>query len=134
MTGGALRESFAELTDVDLRALGLLLTRNKQDVPVRCAIARFKAQVGTLTARDLIMDTDAALITGEGQVHLDSETLDLGIHGNPKSLRLFRLRTPVLVQGTLVHPAFHIKLRDSHLMVTDPGRARDADCAALLPE
>jgi uncharacterized protein involved in outer membrane biogenesis len=129
---GALRKSLAELTDVDLRGLGLLLTKNEQDVPVRCAIAHFKAEDGTLTAQDLIVDTDPVLITGAGQIHLDSEALDLNIRGNPKSLRFFKLRTPVLVQGTLAHPAIHIPVKHSRLMLADPGRAKDVDCAALL--
>jgi uncharacterized protein involved in outer membrane biogenesis len=129
---GALRKSFAELTDIDLRGLGLLLTRNEQDVPIRCAIAHFTAQDGTLTAHDLVVDTDPVRISGEGQIHLDAETVDLSIRGNPKSPRLFRLRTPVLVQGTLAHPAIHIPVKNSQLMLADPGRAKDVDCAALL--
>jgi AsmA family protein len=129
---GALRKSLAELTDVDLRGLGLLLTKNQQDVPVRCAIAHFKAENGTLTAQDLVVDTDPVLITGAGQIHLDSEAVDLSIRGNPKNLRLFRLRTPVLVQGTLGHPAVRIPIKNSQLMLADPGKGKDVDCAALL--
>ncbi len=129
---GALRKSLAELTNVDLRGLGLLLTKNQQDVPVRCAIAQFKAENGTLTAQDLVVDTDPVLITGEGQIHLDSEALDLSIRGNPKSLRLLRMLTPVLVQGTFAHPQFHIPVKHSRLKLADPGRAKDADCAAML--
>jgi uncharacterized protein involved in outer membrane biogenesis len=129
---GALRKSFAELTDVDLRGLGLLLTKNKEDVAVRCAIAHFKAENGTLTAQDLVVDTDPVLITGAGQIHLDSEALDLIIRGNAKNLRLFRLLAPVLVQGTLAHPAVHIPVRNSRLMLADTGKGKDVDCAALL--
>jgi uncharacterized protein involved in outer membrane biogenesis len=129
---GALRKSFAEATDVDLRGLGLLLTKNKQEVPIRCAIAHFKAEHGTLTAQDMVVDTDPVVITGAGQIHLDSELLDLNVRGNPKSLRLLRLRTPVLVQGTLAHPAVHIPVKDSRLMLADPGKGKDVDCAALL--
>jgi AsmA family protein len=129
---GALRKSFAELTDIDLRGLGLLLTGNKQDVPIRCAIAHFHAEDGTLTAQDLVVDTDPVQISGAGQIHLDSETVDLSIRGNPKSPRLFRLITPVLVQGTLAHPAIHIPMKHSRLMLVDPGRAKNVDCAALL--
>jgi AsmA family protein len=129
---GALRKTFAELTDMDLRGLGLLLTGNKQDVPIRCAIAHFTADGGTLTAHDLVVDTDPVLISAEGQIHLDSETLDLSIRGNPKGPRLLRLRAPVLVQGTLAHPALHVAVKNSRLMLADPGRAKDADCAALL--
>jgi hypothetical protein len=95
-------------------------------------MARFKVQDGTLSALELVADTDPVLITGEGQIHLDSEALDLAIRGNPKSLRLFRLQSPVLVQGTLAHPAIHIPVKHSHFMLADRGQAKDVDCAALL--
>jgi uncharacterized protein involved in outer membrane biogenesis len=129
---GEIRESFAELTGIDLRGVGLLLTKNKRDVPLRCAFARFKAQAGTLIAESLVADTEHVLITGEGQIHLDSEALELEIRGQPKSLRLFRLRTPILVQGTLAHPSIGVQKNKSALLIVDSGKARDADCAALL--
>jgi AsmA family protein len=132
LRSGEIRESFAELTGLDLRGLGLLLVKNKNETPVRCAIASFKAHDGTLSVQNLVADTDPILITGGGQIHLDSEALDLALHGDPKSTRLFRLRTPVLVQGTLAHPAIHIQHGDSKLVVVDPGNARDTDCSALL--
>jgi uncharacterized protein involved in outer membrane biogenesis len=129
---GAIRESFAELTGIDLRGLGLLLTKNKREVPLRCAFASFKAQGGTLIAQNLVLDTEPVLITGEGQLHLDSEALDLQLRGHPKSLRLFRLRAPIVVQGTLAHPSVGVQKHQSVLVVVDSGKAKDADCAALL--
>lgn len=134
MSGGALRKSFAEMTDVDLRGLGLMLVKDKKDVPVRCAVARFKAQHGTLTALELVADTEPVLITGAGDIHLDTEALDLAIRGNPKGVRLLRLRTPVLVQGTLRHPLFHIPVKGSQFVLADRGRAEDVNCTALLAE
>ena len=128
---GEIRESFVELTGLDLRGLGLLLRKDKRDVPLRCAFARFKAQAGTLTTQSLIADTEPVLITGDGQIHLDSEVLDLQIRGYPKGLRLFRLRTPVLVRGTLAHPSFGVQEKGA-LVVVDTGKAKDADCTALL--
>ena len=129
---GEVRESFAELTGLDLRGLGLLLTKNKRDVPLRCAFASFKAQAGTLIAETLVADTEHVLITGEGQVHLESEALDLQIRGHPKSLRLFRLSNPILVQGTLAHPSVAVQGSKSGLVIVDSGQARDVDCTALL--
>ncbi len=129
---GAIRDSIAELTGIDLRGLGLWLSKNKREIPLRCAVAEFKAQDGALTAQNLLVDTDAVLITGEGQIHLDSEALDLVVRGHPKSVRLFRLRTPVLMRGTLSHPAVSIKGSQSTLVIVDPGKAKDADCTALL--
>jgi uncharacterized protein involved in outer membrane biogenesis len=132
MSGGALRESFAEMTNVDLRGLGLLLAKDRRDVPVRCAVAKFKAQDGVLMAQNLLMDTDAVLINGEGQIHLDSEVLDLAIRGSPKKLRLLRFSSPVLVAGTLAHPSIRISVKHSHFMLADRGQADDVDCTALL--
>jgi len=134
LQNGAIRESFAELTGVDLRGLGLLMTKDKQDVPLRCAIANFKASGGTLSSENLIADTDSVLITADGQIHLDSEALDLTVRGHPKSLRLFRLRAPITITGVLLHPALGIQGSKSKLVIVDPGHAKDADCAGLLAQ
>lgn len=150
VTHGAIRSSLAELAGIDLRALGLMLAKDKQETGIRCVVAGFKAHDGTLSAQSLVVDTDPVLITGEGQLHLDSESLDFALRGHPKSLRLFRLRTPVLVRGTLVHPAIAAQARNAAaqtaaavalsavltplagmLAFVDPGLAKDADCASL---
>ncbi len=126
---GSVRDSLAEMTGVDLRGLGLMLTKSRKEVPLKCAEARFEAKDGTLTATRLIVDTEPVLITGTGQINLDTEALDLAISGHPKSLRLFRFRAPVLLKGTLSHPAIDVQPRK--LTIVDPGNAKAADCAAL---
>jgi AsmA family protein len=150
---GTIRDSFAELTGVDLvRGLGLLLSKNHENTAVRCAIASFRAHEGTLTAQSLLIDTDPVLITGGGEIHLDSETLDLTLRGQPKSRRLLRLDSPVLVGGTLAHPSVGMPPRSSLVQTgkaltlgivltplevlgfVDPGLAKNADCAALLAQ
>ena len=151
---GAIRASFAELTGIDVsRALGLMLTKDRKETPVRCGVASFKIHDGTLTEQTLVLDTESVLITGKGNIHLDSEALDLAIRGQPKSWRLVRLRTPVLVRGTLAHPSIGLEARHSALQAgeavalgivltplaallafVDPGLAKDADCAALMAE
>jgi uncharacterized protein involved in outer membrane biogenesis len=148
---GAIRASMAELTGIDLRGLGLLANKNKSEVPVRCGVASFEAHDGTLAVQTVVVDTEPVLITGEGIVHLDTESLDLKLRGHPKSWRLLRIRSPVLVRGTLAKPAFRIQAINSIaqsaeavalgvvltplasvLAFVDAGLAKDADCAALL--
>lgn len=151
---GAIRASFAELTGIDVtRALGLVLRKEHEETAVRCGIASFQVHAGTVTAQSLVVDTDPVLITGKGEIHLDSEALDLAVRGRPKSWRLVRLRSPVLIRGTLKHPSVGIEARNSLvqageavalgvvltplaavLAFVDPGLAKDADCAALLAE
>jgi AsmA family protein len=132
LPSGTVRDSFAELTGIDLRGLGLLLTKNTKEVPIRCGVASFQAHDGTLTARNLLLDTEPVLIAGEGFVHLDTETLDFVLRGYPKSVRFFQLRSPILIGGTLKHPAVGIQAKDSKLVLVDRGKAKDTDCELLL--
>ena len=151
LSHGAIRASLAE--GLDLRGLGLLLSQNTQESAVRCGVASFLAHDGTLVTQSLVVDTDPVLITGDGDIHLDSEALDLELRGHPKGLRLSRLHSPVLVRGTLSHPSAAIQARNSVAQVAaavalgalltplasvlafvDPGLAKDADCTALLAD
>ena len=132
MSSGMVRDSLAELTGIDLRGLGLLLAKNKREVPVRCGVASFDAREGTLTAKSLVLDTDNVLIAGEGFVRMDTETLDLVLRGYPKNVRFFQLRAPIAIEGTLKKPSISIRAHDSKLVLVDPGKAKDADCESLL--
>ncbi len=131
---GGMRASLAELTGLDFRALGLMLTRRKEDAPIRCGVADFKARDGTLTAQALVIDTEPVLITGSGSIHLDTETLDLQLYGEPKERRILRLQAPVSIHGTLAHPSFGIDKGHRKLELLDPGHGKDVDCATLLAQ
>ncbi len=82
---------------------------------------------------------------------MDTEALDVQIAGHPKRVRLMRVRSPLVVQGTLKHPTIGIQGRNSAgqaagavalglvltplasmLAFVDPGLTKDADCATLL--
>jgi AsmA family protein len=149
---GAIRAALADLAGLDLRAIGPLFANHAPQTPVRCGVASFRAHEGILTAQTLILDTDPVLIIGEGNIHMDSEALDLTLRGHPKRPG-FRLKSPVLVHGTLSHPSFAIQPRDavaqtaaavalgalltplaSILAFVDPGLSKDADCGALMTE
>ena len=132
LPSGMVRDSLAELTGIDLRGLGLLLTKDKKEVPVRCGIANFQAHDGTLTAKSLVLDTAPVLIAGEGFVHLETETVDLILRGYPKHVRFFQLRSPIVIHGTLKSPSVGIEAHDSKMVLIDPGKAKDADCESLL--
>jgi uncharacterized protein involved in outer membrane biogenesis len=127
---GTVRDSLAELAGMDLRALGLLMSKDKHDAALRCAVAIFKDHDGMLTAEKFVADTEPVLITGSGQVQFDTESLGLSLQGEPKSLRLFHLRSPVLIKGTLSHPS--IDVHAQKLEIVDSGKAKDADCESLI--
>ena len=151
---GEVREAFAELTGINVtRGLGLLLTRGQQQTDVRCGVAQFQSLKGTLVAKSLVFDTQDVLITGKGEIDLGSEKLDLSLNGQPKKFRLTRVRAPITVQGTLLHPSIGVKAGNAVgqgvaaaglgalltplaavLAFIDPGLAKDANCSALLNE
>jgi len=128
---GTIRAALAELAGVDLRGLGLTLAGRSREVPVHCAAADFEIHAGVMHATRFFIDSEPVFISGEGSVLLDPETLDLKLHGEPKGLRILRLKTPVLVQGSLLQPKFSVDVADSGLRLVDRGTPRNADCAAL---
>ena len=149
---GEMREALAELTGIDVsRGLGLMLTKDERKTDVRCGVANFKADNGDLSATTFVLDTTNVLVTGQGRVDLRNETLDLSLRGEPKKARLLRLRTPILVRGTLLQPKIGVQPAKlaaqtggaialgtlltpvaALLAFVDGGLAKDANCAALI--
>lgn len=147
---GAMRSSIAQATGLDLT--GLLGSKAQPETPIRCAVASFDAHQGAVTVRTFVLDTDKMLISGTGEAHMDSETLDFVLHGRPKRVSL-ALHSGVALQGTLAHPQTRLVGRDvlaqagaavalailltpvaAALAFVNPGLAHNADCVALLAQ
>jgi AsmA family protein len=149
---GNINEAMAELTGINVtEGVGLLLAKKDTQTAIRCSVIDFQAQDGTLNAKNLFIDTTDVLINGRGSVHLGDERLDLQVQGNPKKLRLTRIRAPITIKGTLAHPAIGVdaaKLAKQGAVAAalgtlltplaaiiafvDPGLAKNKDCAASL--
>jgi uncharacterized protein involved in outer membrane biogenesis len=152
LPGGTLRESTAELASLDLNGVLGALLKSREQTPIRCGVASFEVQDGVAAARSLLLDTKNVLVSGSGQVHLDSEALDLTLQGHPKHPRL-GLHSAVSIRGTLRAPQVQLAGKGTLLQVgaavglglaltplaallafIDPGLAHNADCAQLLGE
>ena len=149
---GEIRRAFAELMGIDAtKGLGLLLSKNQSEEKVRCAVADFRADHGVLRARNLIMDTDQVLATGQGTIDLSDETMDLSMQGRPKSLRLVRVMAPITLKGHLTGPKIGVSAGNAPIQVAaavglavvatplaailpfvDPGLAKNANCVGLV--
>jgi AsmA family protein len=148
---GEVRAAFAELTGINVaRGVGLLLKGDNERANIRCGVAQFVVRDGTMRAQNVVFDTEDVRITGRGEVRLGPEELDLSIKGEPKKLRLARLRTPVEINGHLRKPAIGIDAGKTVkqgavaaalgalapvaavLAFIDPGLAKDENCRALL--
>ncbi len=134
--------------DVD-KALGLVITGDtKAQTPLRCMVVDFPVEKGVMTARTLVFDTDAALITGNGTINLADEHLNLSIKGQLKSPGL-SLGGPIKIGGTFRKPEIGVGAETiarggaavalgalltplaSVLGFIEPGKGEDADCSAL---
>jgi uncharacterized protein involved in outer membrane biogenesis len=151
---GQVRALFVELTGIDVsRSLGLVLTKNQQKVELRCGVAKFQVEQGQLNAKTMVLDTATVLITGHGDINLATERLDMSLQGDPKKIRLLRLRSPIRVGGSLSKPEVGIKPEKALLQAgtgtllatlltpigailafVDPGLAKDANCSALVAQ
>jgi uncharacterized protein involved in outer membrane biogenesis len=152
--GGEVNQALAELTGINVtRGLGLLLTKNDAKTAIRCGVVDFQTRKGTLEAKTVFMDTTDVLITGRGDINLDTEALNLSLRGEPKKLRFTRIRAPITVKGTLEHPSVGVdagKLAEQGAVATalgtlltpfaaviafvDPGLAKNKDCAASVAQ
>jgi uncharacterized protein involved in outer membrane biogenesis len=151
---GEISDVIAELTGINvLRGLGLLLSNGHTQAEIRCGIVDFKDRQGRLNTTTVFIDTSDVLITGRGSINLSNEDLDLALQGDPKKLRLLRLRSPISLHGTLLHPAVGIKAGKlaeqtgvaaalgtlltpvaAALAFIDPGLAKNKDCSTVLAQ
>jgi hypothetical protein len=151
---GQMNNALAELTGINvIRGLGLLLSEKQKETQIRCGIVDFQAQKGMLESKSVFVDTTNVLITGRGDVNLRDERLDLTLQGDPKKIRLLRLRSPITLRGTLLHPAIGVKADQliaqtgiavalgtlltpaaAALALIDPGLAKNKDCSAVMAQ
>lgn len=149
-----LRQAFAELLGINAtKGLLLLLAKNQDQTPVRCAVADFHTQNGVMTADRMVLDTGVVLAQGGGNVNLRDETVDLRLAGKSKKFRLVHLDAPITVKGRLEAPKVGVDAGKAAGQLTiagllgaavnplaailpfvDLGLAKDADCSSLLSE
>jgi uncharacterized protein involved in outer membrane biogenesis len=151
---GEMRAAFAELTGINVaEGLGLLVTKKDENTSIRCGVISFHADDGNLKAMTMVLDTNRVLITGGGGVDLGTEAMNLSLRGQPKGIRLVRLRSPIKISGTLLHPQVGLETANvvgqagaavalgtlltpvaALLAFVDPGLAKDANCADLVAQ
>jgi len=104
MDGGNISEMVLRLSNLDFANSFLLLLGGDKNVPIRCAVANFKADKGDFKVQDLVLDTSKVNITGDGNVNFADESLHLRLVSQSKGFSLVSLRGPILVTGTLMKP------------------------------
>jgi len=146
-----------EISNILLEFMGLdggevikFLVRGDNTVQLRCAAAAFDVKQGLMTSRAIVLDTSDTVVTGQGQISLANETLDLLFKPQPKDVSILSLRSPLRIGGTfakttagpetsalagrvgiaLVLAAINPLLALAATIETGPGE--DTDCGAVL--
>lgn len=71
---------------------------------VRCSAVDVAVANGIAVPSVAVVETDTTVLTLTGQVNLQSEAMDLKLTQAPKKPSFLSIRTPILVQGTLLSP------------------------------
>ena len=148
-----------EISNILLEFMGLdggevikFLVRGDKTVQLRCAAAAFDVKQGLMSSRAIVLDTSDTLITGQGQISLTNETLDVLFKPQPKDMSILSLRSPLRIGGTfakttagpeasalagrvgiaLVLAAINPLLALAATVETGPGE--NADCGAVLAQ
>lgn len=103
MSGGRIENLILELIALDLQeAAGQWLTGDDSTVEVLCLAMPTKIENGRFQAQPWILDSTDALVTIDGYVDLDSETVDIELEPHPKDFSLFNYLTSIHITGDLV--------------------------------
>ncbi|OLC66446.1 MAG: hypothetical protein AUH79_06120 [Betaproteobacteria bacterium 13_1_40CM_4_64_4] len=139
--GGEASALAVVLTNLDLARAVPLLLKGDENSPIRCIVADFVAENGSMAARTLVMDTEAEKILGDGNIDFANERYDLMLNAKSKKASIVALRGPILIDGSFKSPKVHpavapiaVRVGSSVALGVDFGGATDADCRALMQD
>jgi uncharacterized protein involved in outer membrane biogenesis len=103
LSNGNVPSLLPAIVDLDgARVLAKLLGAEPESV--RCSAIDIAVADGVATPKVAVVETDTTVLTLSGQVNLESEAMDLKLTQAPKKPSFLSVRTPILVQGTLLSP------------------------------
>ncbi len=104
MNDGAISKNLLETAGLNVGNIIIGKLFGDQTVQINCAAADMPAKHGLFDMRLFVFDTADAVINVTGTVNLATEQLNLDVEPHTKGLRIFSLRSPLYVTGTLGKP------------------------------
>jgi uncharacterized protein involved in outer membrane biogenesis len=104
MNDGAISKNLLETAGLNVGNIVIGKLFGDKTVQINCAASDMTAANGLFDMRLFVFDTDDAVINVTGTVNMATEKLDLDVQPHTKGMRIFSLRSPLYVQGTLKHP------------------------------
>jgi hypothetical protein len=132
MGNGRINNKYLSLLGADLSS-GVLqlinpLKEKKNYTELNCFVGRFDITDGLAKSTALVLDTGSMSIIGDGEIDLETESLDLSLKPSPKkgvgtsegrkaTLSLGELAKPFKLGGTLANPKLAIDTTQSAIMI-----------------
>jgi len=104
MNDGAISKTLLETAGLNVANVVIGKLFGDKTVKINCAAADLGGTNGLFTSRLFVFDTDDAVINVTGTINFANEQLDLNITPHTKGVRIFSLRSPLYVKGTLKNP------------------------------
>jgi uncharacterized protein involved in outer membrane biogenesis len=104
MNDGAISKTLLETAGLNVGNIVIGKLFGDKTVRINCAAADMAATNGLFDMRLFVFDTDDAVINVSGTVNLASEKLDLDVTPHTKGFRVFSLRSPLYINGSLKNP------------------------------
>ncbi|WEN16737.1 AsmA family protein [Rhodanobacter sp. AS-Z3] len=104
MNDGAISKTLLETAGLNVGNIVIGKLFGDKTVQINCAASDMTANDGLFDTRLFVFDTDDAVINISGTVNLASEKLDLDVIPHTKGFRVFSLRSPLYINGTLKNP------------------------------
>ncbi|MGY3040673.1 uncharacterized protein involved in outer membrane biogenesis [Rhodanobacter sp. TND4EL1] len=104
MNDGAISKTLLETAGLNVGNIVIGKLFGDKTVQINCAASDMTATNGLFDMRLFVFDTDDAVINVTGTVNMASEKLDLDVTPHTKGFRVFSLRSPLYINGTLKNP------------------------------
>jgi uncharacterized protein involved in outer membrane biogenesis len=151
MSGGQISELLVRLAGLDVAHTLGVVVRGDKPIPIRCALLDLQGKDGQMAVQTLVFDTANSVVSGEGNVDLRDEKVNIVVLPVPKDFSPLSLRSYVRVAGgfknisafpdpiktgtdSLFKKIFNVltMLVLSPIQPRDLGLGKDADCDALI--
>ncbi|HWX67597.1 MAG TPA: AsmA family protein [Rhodanobacter sp.] len=104
MNDGAISKTLLETAGLNVGNIVIGKLFGDKTVKINCAASDMTASNGLFDMRLFVFDTDDAVINVDGTVNFTNEKLALDVKPHTKGFRVFSLRSPLYVEGTLKNP------------------------------
>ncbi|WP_232823392.1 AsmA family protein [Dyella sp. C9] len=135
MNDGAISKTLLETAGLNVANVVIGKLFGDKTVKINCAASDLTATDGLFQTNLFVLDTEDATITVDGTVNFANEQLNLDVRPDAKGVRIFSLRSPLYVKGTLKNP--DVGVQPGPLILRGGGAVAlgvlAAPVAALLP-